>query len=210
MAQQAVDVAQHTGAGAVPYGVLVVDPSEIVGWGIRTVLGAQPFVARCLYAPDVDRARATVERYEPRIALVSTTFQNIAAGQVALRLQAVDPHLRCIIFAAANDTTRCWGHPVGAWGWMEREWETARIVELVRAVGEGRNMLPSRTAPKLTDQQQAVLALIAEGATNREIAAALGISHYTVKEYAGAIFRRLGARNRAEAVRRAQRWGVIG
>lgn len=192
-----------------PFGVLVVDPSELVGWGVRAVLGSQAWADRCLHARDLEAAIALVQRYEPLVALVSTTFQDQGAGAVAQRLQAVAPEIRVIIFAAANDTTRCWGHPVGAWGWMEREWETARVVDLVRAVGAGERRLPTKTAPRLTPQQSSVLTLISQGATNREIALQLGLSPNTVKEYAAAVLHRLGARNRAEAVRRAQRWGMI-
>jgi DNA-binding NarL/FixJ family response regulator len=193
-----------------PFDVVVVDRSELVGWGFRAMLGALPRIKRCLYAPTPDAAEELVERYEPRLALVSTTFPDIAAGEIALRLQALDPTIRAIILSAVSDKTRCWGHPVGAWGWVEREWTAERLIDVIHAVGNGEHRLPSQTAPRLSPQQMSVLELIAAGATNREIAHKLDLSPNTVKEYAGAVFRRLGARNRAEAVRRAQRWGIVG
>lgn len=191
------------------FGVLVLDPSQIVGLGLRTLLAQQPWAERCVTATTLADAEQLVLRYEPRVALVSTAFTDMAAGDAALRLQAVQPGLRVIVMAAANDATRCWGHPVGAWGWMEREWPAARVLEVIGGVGAGRRMMPTSRAPRLTEQQLSVLKLIARGSTNREIALELGISPHTVKEYAGAVFRRLDARNRAEAVRRAQRWGII-
>jgi two-component system response regulator DesR len=54
-----------------------------------------------------------------------------------------------------------------------------------------------------------VLDLIASGATNREIAEALHISPWTVKDYTGGVYRKLGVRNRTEAVQRAQRLGLL-
>jgi ATP/maltotriose-dependent transcriptional regulator MalT len=54
-----------------------------------------------------------------------------------------------------------------------------------------------------------VVGLIAAGATNREIAQRLYLSPHTVKEHTSAIYRKLGVRNRAEAVKRAQRLGII-
>jgi DNA-binding NarL/FixJ family response regulator len=193
-----------------PFDLVVVDRSELVGWGFRAMLGTLPWIRRCLYAPTPEAAEQLVERYQPRIALVSTTYPDTAAGKIALRLQALDPTIRAIILSAVSDKTRCWGHPVGAWGWVEREWPADRLIDVIHAVGNGKHRLPSQTAPQLSPQQMSVLELIAAGATNREIAGQLELSPNTVKEYAGAVFKRLGARNRAEAVRRAQRWGIVG
>jgi two-component system response regulator DesR len=61
----------------------------------------------------------------------------------------------------------------------------------------------------LTDREREILGLIAEGATNREIAAALFLSPHTVKEHTSTLYRKLGARNRADAVQRAQRLGLL-
>jgi two-component system response regulator DesR len=64
--------------------------------------------------------------------------------------------------------------------------------------------------PLLTGREREVLDLIAAGSTNREIAERLFLSPHTVKEHTSAVYRKLHARNRAEAVQRAQRMGLIG
>ena len=61
----------------------------------------------------------------------------------------------------------------------------------------------------LTDRELEVLDLIASGATNREIAERLFLSPHTVKEHTSTLYRKLGVRNRAEAVQKAQRLGLI-
>ena len=61
----------------------------------------------------------------------------------------------------------------------------------------------------LSAREQEVLELVATGATNREIASQLHLSPHTVKEHTSALYRKLEARNRAEAVQRAQRLGVL-
>ena len=61
----------------------------------------------------------------------------------------------------------------------------------------------------LTAREREVLALLADGVGNREIAQALGISEHTVKFHLGAIFGKLGAATRTEAVRRGLRLGLI-
>ena len=81
------------------------------------------------------------------------------------------------------------------------------MVKAVRMVSLGTEVFAS--APEggeggLSEREQEVLELIAHGATNRETAATLHLSPHTVKDHTRAIYRKLGVRNRAEAVRRAR------
>jgi two-component system response regulator DesR len=62
----------------------------------------------------------------------------------------------------------------------------------------------------LTEREREVLDLIAAGSTNKEIAEQLFLSPHTVKEHTSTLYRKLQARNRAEAVQRAQRIGLLG
>jgi two-component system response regulator DesR len=62
----------------------------------------------------------------------------------------------------------------------------------------------------LSEREREVLELVATGATNSEIGRRLFLSRHTVKEHTSALYRKLEVRNRAEAVQRAQRMGLIG
>jgi len=87
------------------------------------------------------------------------------------------------------------------------------VAAAVRAVGSGRTVFapgPEEPAAPLSRREREVLTLMASGATNREIAAQLHLSPHTVKEHASALYRKLDVRNRAEAVRRAERLGLSG
>jgi DNA-binding NarL/FixJ family response regulator len=68
---------------------------------------------------------------------------------------------------------------------------------------------PQPAGPGLSPREQEVLELVATGATNREIAERLHLSPHTVKEHTSALYRKLQARNRADAVLRAQRLGIL-
>jgi two-component system response regulator DesR len=82
----------------------------------------------------------------------------------------------------------------------------------VRTVASGGTVFPAegRSAPLgLTERERSVLQLMGHGATNPEIAAELHLSRHTVKEHTSAVYRKLGVRNRTEAVQRGQRLGLL-
>jgi two-component system response regulator DesR len=100
----------------------------------------------------------------------------------------------------------------GASGFVSKDWEAKDVARAVRAVGMGQTMFAPASqlpAPLLSEREREVLDLIAAGSTNREIASTLYLSPHTVKEHTSALYRKLGARNRAEAVQRAQRVGLL-
>jgi two-component system response regulator DesR len=101
----------------------------------------------------------------------------------------------------------------GASGFISKESDAREVVTAVRRVGLGMTMFAPKSdqpEPLLTEREREVLDLIAAGSTNKEIAEALFLSPHTVKEHTSALYRKLGARNRAEAVQRAQRVGLLG
>ena len=100
----------------------------------------------------------------------------------------------------------------GASGFISKDLEAREVAKAVRMVGLGMTVFPPKAAqpaPMLSEREREVLELIAAGSTNREIASELYLSPHTVKEHTSALYRKLGARNRAEAVQRAQRIGLL-
>jgi len=100
----------------------------------------------------------------------------------------------------------------GAAGFVSKDLPAEEIARAVRAVGLGRSVFPPQEelpGAMLTSREREVLSLIADGATNREIAEALYLSPHTVKEHSSSLYRKLDARNRADAVVRAQRLGLL-
>lgn len=73
---------------------------------------------------------------------------------------------------------------------------------LVEAAAAGLMRRPE--VPELTGREQVVLSMLADGLTNREIAAELELSAHTVKDHVSSVYRRLGAANRAGAIKRAR------
>lgn len=111
----------------------------------------------------------------------------------------------------------------GARGVVLRDAGAARLAAAVRAVAEGLMVLdavaaesvlrPRPAAPAtvehLTPREQEVLQLLAQGLSNKLIAARLGISDHTVKFHVNAILGKLGAQSRTEAIAQAARLGLV-
>lgn len=198
------------------FGVLVVDDQEIAGLGLRVALSAQPWVRRCLFTLDLPGAVALASRYDIHLAVIGARVGGLDGVTASRRLLTRVPHLRTIVLGDVGPLDGDDVRRAGAWGSVGRDWTARRIVEAVRGVARGeRPPAPSRGRGAgagggvLSPQQLRVLTLIAEGTTNREIAAALGLSPHTVKDHVAELVRRLEVRNRAQAVQQGQRLGLI-
>ena len=101
---------------------------------------------------------------------------------------------------------------IDTWGVDVPAGQRNDIAGAVRMVGLGMTVFKPHEAPAgppLTEREREVLEAVASGATNREIAERLFLSPHTVKEHTSSLYRKLKVRNRAEAVQRAQRMGLI-
>jgi two-component system response regulator DesR len=191
--------------------VLVVDDHDVVHWGFRLMLGQMPWIERCLSARTGAEAVAVCRRYEPHVALVDLFLGNESGPEISERLRAEVPAPRVLLMSGAGGISPRAARGAGAAGFISKDWPATEIAKMVRMVGDGMEVFrESRNpaVPSLTDRESEILGLIAGGATNREIAGTLYLSPHTVKEHTSTLYRKLGARNRADAVQRAQRLGL--
>jgi len=190
---------------------MVVDDHDVVHWGFRLMLGQMPWVERCLSARTGAEAVAVCRRYEPHVALVDLFLGGESGPEICERLRAEAPAPRVLLMSGAGGISPRAARAAGAVGFISKDWPAPEIANLVRMAGEGMDVfLDERESrlPTLTKRESEVLALIAGGSTNREIADVLYLSPHTVKEHTSTVYRKLGARNRADAVQRAQRLGL--
>ena len=190
--------------------VLVVDDHDVVHWGFRLMLGQMSWVERCLSARTGAEALAVCRRYEPHVALVDLFLGGESGPEICERLRAEVPAPRVLLMSGAGGISARAARAAGAAGFISKDWSAPEIAKLVQLVGAGQEAFRDTddAMPALTGREREILALIAGGATNREIAAALFLSPHTVKEHTSTLYRKLGARNRADAVQRAQRLGL--
>ena len=99
----------------------------------------------------------------------------------------------------------------GAAGFISRGWAAGDLLQAIRRASAGLATQPCRPPAQsnLSARQNEILQLIADGATNGEIAIRLYLSRDTVKQHTSALYRKLGARNRTHAVQTARRQGLI-
>jgi DNA-binding NarL/FixJ family response regulator len=193
--------------------VLVVDDHDVVHWGFRLMLGQMQWVERCLSARTGSEAVAVCRRYEPHVALVDLFLGGESGPEICERLRAEAPAPRVLLMSGAGSISPRAARASGAVGFISKDSSATDIARMVRMVGDGMEVFTETAnpaGPSLTDRESEILALIAGGATNREIAGTLYLSPHTVKEHTSTLYRKLGARNRADAVQRAQRLGLRG
>ena len=193
--------------------VLVVDDHDVVHWGFRQLLGEQTWVERCLAARNAAEAMELTNRYRPHVALVDLFLGSESGADICESIRASSPDTRVLLISGAGRISPQAAKEAGASGFVSKDWGAHDVAMAVRMVGLGMTMFPPQAdqpSTLLSQREQEVLALIATGSTNREIAAQLYLSPHTVKEHTSALYRKLKARNRAEAVQRAQRIGLLG
>jgi DNA-binding NarL/FixJ family response regulator len=193
--------------------VLVVDDHDVVHWGFRLLLGEQPWVERCLAARTGDEAIQLTRSFRPDVALVDLFLAGESGADVCESIRAASPSTRVLMISGAGRISPHAARAAGASGFVSKDWQAHDVAMAVRMVGLGMTMFPPKAdqpAPLLTEREREVLDLIAGGSTNREIAERLYLSPHTVKEHTSTLYRKLRARNRAEAVQRAQRIGLLG
>jgi two-component system response regulator DesR len=193
--------------------VLVVDDHDVVHWGFRVLLSEQPWVERCLAARTGAEALELVRSFQPHVALVDLFLAGESGAELSESIRGASPSTRVLLISGAGRMSAAAARAAGASGFVSKDWDASEVVSAVRMVGLGMTMFARKSdqpEPMFSEREREVLALIAAGSTNREIAEQLYLSPHTVKEHTSALYRKLRARNRAEAVQRAQRIGLLG
>ena len=192
--------------------VLVVDDHDVVHWGFRLLLERQTWVERCVAVSGAGEALEQARRLRPDVALIDLLLRGESGAELCEELHAALPDTRILLVSGVGSISPAVARAAGASGFVSKELGAGDIVKAVRMVALGMEVFgreeEERSAP-LSGREREVVVLIAAGATNREIAQRLYLSQHTIKEHTSAIYRKLGVRNRAEAVKRAQRLGII-
>ena len=197
--------------------VLIVDDSEMVRTGLRTLLGTEPALEIVGEAADVAHGVEASARLKPDVVLLDIRLPDGSGIEACRQIRKRSPNTHVLIVTSViDDTVVDDSIRAGAHGYLLKEIDGRGLVNAVRDVAAGKSILdPAVTArvlqlfkatastrdalAVLSPQEKRVLALIADGNTNKEVGAKLELSEKTVKNYLSTIFDKLHVTRRAEA-----------
>jgi two-component system, NarL family, response regulator DevR len=201
--------------------VLVVDEHEVVRRGVIRVLAPDPDVTVVGEAASVGEAVARGVIARPDVAVVGMRLPDGTGADACARLRAEVPGVRCLVLSAHGDPeTVAAALRAGVSGYLLKDVPAPRLVSAIRRVATGGTVFGrdvtaamSRRRKReddplqlLTTRERAVLGLIGEGLTNRQIAARLGLAEKTVKNYVNQLLAKLGVERRTQAAILVTHW----
>lgn len=198
---------------------MVVDDHEVVRLGLRGLLERQPGWQVVAEAATADEAVSRALEHNPDVVVMDIRLSGSSGIDACRRIINQVPGTRVIMLTSyAEDDLLFDAIAAGAAGYVLKQIGSDELVRAIETVGRGEALLdPSLTRrvlarvreaarkeafaafADLTEQELRVLALIAEGKTNREIAESLYLGEGTVRNYVSNILGKLGVSNRAEA-----------
>lgn len=186
--------------------ILVVDSYDASRIGLALMLGRAPAVAECLAVASDEDAVALARRHGPEVAVIDISERGPFAGTLASGLRRVAPDIRLVLTSRCASSAPAAVRVTRASAFIPAGSSRRATIRAILAAAQRDGTAPLQPAParQLSDREHDVLALLASGATNKEIAAELHLSAEAIKKHASAIYRKLGVRNRTEASQRAR------
>lgn len=195
--------------------VLIVDDHPVVREGAALLLRGDPGITIVGWAPGARDALTAVTQLRPDVVLLDLRLPDMLAPEATRAIKARLPHVRVLLFTAHPEHAAIEAAlRAGADGCLLKDVDRDTLTRALRDVAAGTHVLDPRIADEgvdvgLTAREYDVLRRAAMGETNPEIGAALGLARSTVKSYLQAAMHKLGARNRVEAIVKANEHGLL-
>jgi two-component system, NarL family, response regulator DevR len=202
-----------------PLRVMLVDDHQVVREGIKLLLSDTADVLVCAEASSARDAVAIAAQALPDVIVMDVRLSDGSGIEATRDIRAARPQTSVLMLTSfADDQALFASIMAGAAGYVLKQIRGDELVRAIRSVGAGQNLLdPAVTKgvfdrlrkgkhllrdeklARLSPQEERILALVAEGRTNGQIAAQLGLAEKTVKNYVSAILAKLEVARRAEA-----------
>lgn len=204
--------------------VLIVDDHQVVRMGLRLIEEMTDNIRVIGEAANGGDALREAAKLHPELVLLDYRLPDMAGHDVCRRLKAAHPGVRVIFLTSYGlDATTTAAMQSGADGYLLKENDAQKIVDAIHAVMQGGMVIDpalartavsqTRTAATqpgsplagLSEQEHRVLAELATGKTDKQIAQALSLQAKTVRNYLTQVYRKLGVHTRTEAALLYQR-----
>jgi len=209
--------------------VLVADDQPLVRGGFRMIIDERDDLELVGEAEDGEQAIALVRELDPEVVLMDVRMPTLDGVEATRRLVEAGMRARILILTTFDlDEYVYAAIRAGASGFLLKDVQPSELVDAIRVVAAGNSLfgpaatqrlLERFTAPRadaavpaveqLTDREQEILRLLAQGLSNSELAERLYVSETTVKSHVSAILRKLGVRDRVQAVIAAYESGLV-
>jgi two-component system response regulator DevR len=202
-----------------PLRLVVVDDHEVVRQGLVALLGRREAFQVVGEAGTAAEALSVVRRFRPDLVVMDVRLPDGSGIEACREIRSEMPEVRVIILTSYPDEEAVLSAIIaGASGYLLKQIRGRDLVNALEAVGRGESLLDPAVTEKvlervrriatgtytdelaaLTAQEQRILALVAEGKTNKEIASEVFLSDKTVKNYVSSILSKLNLERRAQA-----------
>jgi len=215
-----------------PIRILLVDDQALFRESLALLLQSQPDLQVVGEAANGEAALELLAVAQPQVVLMDLRMPILGGVAATRRLRTEHPDVQVIALTTFDDDEDVFAAlRAGAIGYLLKDVSGATLFDAVRAAARGESLLPPAIATKvvagisrmgeapqaprpalphpLSERELEIVRLLAQGATNREIAAALVVAEGTVKNHLTNILGKLGARDRAQAALIARDLGIV-
>ncbi len=208
--------------------ILIADDHPVFRDGIRALLDAAPSMTIIAEATTGNEAVALADQHQPDVILMDLKMPGLNGMAATRQILERNPELRVLVVTMFEDDASVFtAMRAGARGYVLKDATKEELLRAIQAVGNGEAifsphiaarmlrffttphpLVPRQAFPELTDREHDILTLLANGASNHDIAQRLGLSPKTVSNYLSSIFNKLQVADRAEAILRARDAGL--
>ncbi|WP_432835298.1 response regulator [Dactylosporangium sp. CA-092794] len=212
--------------------VALVDDQPLARAGLRVMLSAEPDVEVVAEAADGAEALGVARLHRPDVMIMDVRMPGVDGIEATRRITAAVSGVRVLVLTTFDvDEYVFAALRAGASGFLLKDAEPAALIDAVRVVARGdalldaaatrklvaafvrrpaaRSMEAARALGRLTEREREVVRLVAQGLTNEEIGARLGISAATARTHVSRSIVKVAARDRVQLVVYAYQWGLV-
>jgi two-component system response regulator DevR len=193
--------------------LMLVDDHEVVRLGMRAAFELEPDITIVGEASNGAEAVAKVGVLAPQVILMDVRMEKMSGIEACREIKSLDPQVNILMITSYTDERAILASTLaGASGYLLKNVSRAELLKAIRRVATGASLLDPKqrqqalatataSAPKeaITEREREVLALVARGYTNKQIAEGLSMSEKTARNHVSHILEKLGLTRRSEA-----------